>query len=93
MATGRYGAFNWAGIVAFVVAVFIGLGLVTSSSPVFKSWVGYLLGPFGGKTGTVAFSSIGLLVAFLVAAILYAILSRALSPSRARGGERTVVVP
>ena len=50
---GRYGAFNWAGIVSFVVAVFIGLGLITSFSPVFENWVGYLLGPFGGKTGTV----------------------------------------
>ena len=88
--TGRYGAYNWAGIISFVVAVFFGLGLVTSGSPIFKGWVGYLLGPFGGKSGTVAYSSIGLLVAFVVAAGLYAILSGFLTP---RALERTVVVP
>jgi hypothetical protein len=44
--------------------------------------VGYLLGPFGGKTGTVAASSIGLLVAFVVAAGLYAVLSKLLTPRR-----------
>jgi nucleobase:cation symporter-1, NCS1 family len=87
---GRYGAFNWAGIVSFVVAVVIGLGLITSFSPVFENWVGYFLGPFGGKTGTVAVSSIGLLVAFFVAAGLYAVLSMLLTP---RSRERTVVVP
>jgi purine-cytosine permease-like protein len=88
--SGRYGAFNWAGIIAFAVAVFVGLGLITSFSPVFENWVGYLLGPFGGKTGTVAGSSIGLLIAFVVAALLYAILSRVLTP---RSSQRTVVVP
>src|SRR5204863_8375837 len=88
--TGRYGAFNWAGIISFVVAVVIGLGLITSFSPVFENWVGYFLGLFGGKTGTVASSSIGLLVAFVVAAALYAVLSTILTPRRR---ERTVVLP
>jgi nucleobase:cation symporter-1, NCS1 family len=88
--TGRYGAFNWAGIIAFVVAVFIGLGLITSFSPVFENWVGYLLGPFGGKTGTIASSSIGLLIAFVVAAVLYAVLSPVMAP---KPRERRVVVP
>jgi NCS1 family nucleobase:cation symporter-1 len=92
--TGRYGAYNWAGIISFVVAVFFGLGLVTSGSPVFKGWVGYLLGPFGGKSGTVAYSSIGLLIAFVLAAVLYAVLSSLLANEASRGrAERTVVVP
>jgi NCS1 family nucleobase:cation symporter-1 len=70
-ARGRYGAWNPAGVGAFLLASFVGLGLVTSTSPVFEHWVGYLLGPFGGKSGAVGASSIGLLIAFVVAGILY----------------------
>ena len=80
---GRYAAVNPAGVVSFVVASVVGLGLVTSFSPVF-SWVGYLLGPLGGKLGAVGSSSIGLEIAFVLAGILYAILSPVLSPGRAR---------
>jgi nucleobase:cation symporter-1, NCS1 family len=75
---GRYGAVNPAGVASLVIAGFIGLGLVTSFSPVF-SWVGYLLGPFGGKSGAVGSSSIGLVIAFVLAGALYAILSSVLS--------------
>jgi purine-cytosine permease-like protein len=80
---GRYGAFNPAGIGAFLVAAFIGLGLVTSTSPVF-SWVGYLLRFVGGRDGTLGGSSIGLFVGFLVAGVLYAVLSPL--AARSRGG-------
>lgn len=73
-ARGRYGPVNVAGVVSFVVAAVIGLGLVTSTTTVF-SWVGYLLGPFGGKKGAVGTSSIGLLIAFVVAGVLYAAVS------------------
>jgi nucleobase:cation symporter-1, NCS1 family len=83
---GRYGSVNWAAIAAFAVAVFLGLGLITSFSPVFESWVGYLLGPFGGPTGGVGASSIGILISFLVAGVLYAVLTPLLSPER-RSGE------
>jgi NCS1 family nucleobase:cation symporter-1 len=78
---GRYGAWNAAGVVAFVAAAFVGLGLVTSTAAVF-SWAGYLLDLVGGKDGAVAASSIGLFIAFFVAAILYAVLSPILSPER-----------
>jgi purine-cytosine permease-like protein len=76
----RYGAWNAAGVASFLVAGFIGLGLVKSSAAVF-SWAGYLLGPFGGGDGAVANSSIGLWIAFLVAGVLYAVLSVVLRPS------------
>jgi purine-cytosine permease-like protein len=81
----RYGAWNAAGVVAFLVAAFIGLGLVKSTAAVF-SWAGYLLGPFGGDDGAVAASSMGLWIAFVVAGGLYAVLSVALgsAPSRLR---------
>jgi hypothetical protein len=74
---GRYGSVNPAGVVSFLVAAFIGLGLVTSTAAIFKGWVGYLLVwfPFlGGKSGAIGGSSIGLLIAFAIGGVLYAIL-------------------
>jgi nucleobase:cation symporter-1, NCS1 family len=71
---GRYGAANPAALVAWLVAVVVGLGLVTSTAAIF-SWTGYLLGPFGGEQGAVGTSSIGLWIAFALAAVLYALLS------------------
>jgi NCS1 family nucleobase:cation symporter-1 len=70
----RYGAGNPAGLIAWIVAVVVGLGLVTSTAAIF-SWTGYLLGPLGGEEGAVGTSSIGLWIAFALAAILYAALS------------------
>jgi nucleobase:cation symporter-1, NCS1 family len=61
-------AVNWPGLITFLVATFIGLGLITSTSSVF-SWVGYFISP----TGVLADSSIGLLVAFGVAVVVYPI--------------------
>ena len=86
---GRYGAWNAAGVVSFLVAAAIGLGVVTSTAKVF-SWVGYLLRFVGGKSGIVATSSIGLLIAFGVAGVLYAVLS---GPFGGRLGEETARVP
>jgi nucleobase:cation symporter-1, NCS1 family len=79
---GRYGAVNPAGVTAFVVATVVGLGLVTSTSPVF-SWVGYLLRFVGGRKGAFGGSSIGLFVGFAVAGVLYALLSPVLARRRA----------
>jgi purine-cytosine permease-like protein len=73
---GKYGAWNPAGVISFVVATFIGLGLVTSTATIFK-WVGYFLRWFGWDQGALAGSSIGLLIGFFVAGGLYAILSKA----------------
>jgi NCS1 family nucleobase:cation symporter-1 len=73
-AHGRYGAVNAAGVTAFAGGTVVGLGLVTSTSPAF-GWAGYLLGPVGGRTGTIGASSLGLFIGFVVAALLYALMS------------------
>jgi len=67
---GAYGAFGVPGLVSLVVAVIIGLGLVTSTTGAL-TWEGYLLGLFGGKTGPIGSSSIGIMVSFVVAGLLY----------------------
>jgi nucleobase:cation symporter-1, NCS1 family len=82
---GRYGSWNLAAVISFLVAAVVGLGLVTSTAKVF-SWAGYLLFLVGGKDGAVAASSIGLFVAFFAAALLYAVLNPVLSPERRRAG-------
>jgi NCS1 family nucleobase:cation symporter-1 len=75
---GHYGALNVAGVISWVIAVVVGLGLVTSTARIF-SWTGYLLDLFGDDTATaIGGSSIGLLIAFFTAGILYAVLSRVL---------------
>jgi nucleobase:cation symporter-1, NCS1 family len=71
---GRYGAANPSAVFAWLVAVVVGLGLVTSTAWIFR-WTGYLLGAFGGKQGAVGASSIGLWIAFALAGILYAALA------------------
>lgn len=72
--SGRYGAWNPAGVGSFLVAVFIGLGLVTSGAWVF-SWAGYLIRWFGWEDTAFASSSLGLLISFAIAGVLYAVLS------------------
>jgi len=84
-ADGVYGAVNWAGVVSFLVAVFVGLGMVTSSASVF-SWAGYLLRWFGWTKTPFASSSLGLLIGFVLAGLLYAVLSPFVS-QRARSTE------
>ncbi len=73
---GRYGAVNLAGVISLVLATAIGWGLVTSTSPVF-SWVGYLLQFVGGTKGAIGASSIGVIIGFALAGILYAVLALA----------------
>ena len=84
--TGRYGAVNWAAILAFAVAVFVGLGLVGPGlifqPPAALTWLGYLLPLFGGKTGALGGGGFAIPIAFLIAGVLYAILSK-LVPRRA----------
>jgi nucleobase:cation symporter-1, NCS1 family len=81
-ADGRYGAWNWAGLTAFILSSILALGLVTSTAPAF-SWVGYFLGPFGGKTGAIGASNLGAVFGMILAGLLYAVLSRLL-PRRRR---------
>jgi nucleobase:cation symporter-1, NCS1 family len=65
--------YNWCGLAALFIACAVGLGTVTSTSPVF-SWVGYLLGLVGGRTGAVGGSSIGVIIALLLGGISYSLL-------------------
>jgi hypothetical protein len=74
-----------------VVACAIGLGTVTSTSPVF-SWVGYLLGLLGGRTGAVGGSSIGVIIALVLGALVYTVLVLATGQfSRARAAQKAPV--
>jgi purine-cytosine permease-like protein len=79
LSTGRYGAVNLPGVISWIAAVVVGLGLVTSTARIF-SWVGYLLPLFGGDSGALAGSSLGLVIAFALAGILYAVLRVAIPP-------------
>jgi nucleobase:cation symporter-1, NCS1 family len=67
---GVYGAWGFPALTALIVATVVGLGLVTSTSSAFK-WVGYFLGAFGGKTGAIGSSSIGIIIAFVIAGVIY----------------------
>ncbi len=62
---GRYGDVRWVSVALMVAGTIIGWGLVTNTSASWLKWQGYLLGPFGlgGKTGTWAFASLGVVVA------------------------------
>lgn len=70
---GVYGSVNMAGIASLLVATVIGLGLVTSTTGAL-AWEGYLLGPFGGKTGAIGGSSIGIILSFAIGGIIYWVL-------------------
>jgi purine-cytosine permease-like protein len=72
--SGVYGAFGVPALVSLVVATILGLGLVTSTTGAL-AWEGYLLGPFGGKTGAIGSSSIGIVLALALGALLYWVLS------------------
>jgi nucleobase:cation symporter-1, NCS1 family len=80
---GSYGAWGRPALTALVVATVVGLGLVTSTTAAFK-WVGYFLGPFGGKTGAIGSSSIGIIIAFAVGGVLYAVIALAQARGTAR---------
>jgi NCS1 family nucleobase:cation symporter-1 len=80
---------NWSGFIALIVAGVIGLGLVTSTSSVF-SWAGYLLGLVGGKHGAVGGSSIGVLIALVIGALVYLILALATGQRPQRAAAATV---
>lgn len=82
-ANGVYGAYRATGLISMIAASVVGLGLVTSLSPGVR-WAGYFLGAFGGKTGVIGTSSIGLLIAFVVGGALYAILASVFGHSLVR---------
>ena len=68
---GVYGAWGAPGLIALIVATVIGLGLVTSTTSALH-WMGYLLGLFGGRTGPIGSSSLGIVISFVVGGVIYA---------------------
>ncbi len=86
---GRYGDVQWAPIALVVVGTVLGWGLVTNTFAGWLNWQGYLLQAFnmGGRTGSWAFSNIGVLVALVIGFVGTLILS----PSRVRAQESTPV--
>jgi nucleobase:cation symporter-1, NCS1 family len=82
---GRYGGFNVAGVLSIVIAIVVGLGLVTSADGNIRSILGYWLTP-AAEAGSVGASNIGVAVAFVVGAALYGLLSTTvLRPAKQSG--------
>ncbi|GAA1875010.1 purine-cytosine permease family protein [Lapillicoccus jejuensis] len=73
---GRYGAVRWDSVALMVVGTVLGWGLVTNTYAGWLSWQGFLLGPFGGRSGTWAYSGLGVLVAIVVGFVGTLVLSR-----------------
>jgi nucleobase:cation symporter-1, NCS1 family len=71
---GRYGAVNGTSVALLVLGTLLGWGLVVGTDKAFD-WEGYLLGPFGGKTGSWAYSNLGVVVALAVGFLGYLLLS------------------
>ena len=88
--SGSYGAFAAPGLVSLVVATIIGLGLVTSTTGAL-GWEGFLLGPFGGKSGAIGGSSIGIMLSFVIAGLLYWALSAWMSGRTQQQGATSVL--
>lgn len=81
---GRYGAVNPMAVGLLIVSTAVGWGLVVGLDAAF-SWQGYLLKPFalGGKTGSWAYSNLGVAVAFAIGFLGYLVACR----SRVRAQE------
>ncbi len=70
---GRYGVVNPVPVLLLVVTTAIGWGLVVNYAKGF-GWEGYLLSPFGGKSGTWASANLGVALAFAVSFVGYVLL-------------------
>ncbi|GAB3911758.1 hypothetical protein GCM10029964_118370 [Kibdelosporangium lantanae] len=82
---GSYGGFNAAGVVSIVLAIGVGLGLVTSADENIRTVLGYLLSP-ADAAGSIGASNIGVAVAFVVGALAYGLLSTTLLRPAQRSG-------
>ncbi|MFI7233425.1 purine-cytosine permease family protein [Nonomuraea angiospora] len=67
-------ALNWAGLVSLAVASVVGLGLITSSDPNIARIVGFLMSD-GMKAGTFAGANIGVVIALVLAGLLYLLIT------------------
>ena len=73
---GRYGTVRWQAVGLMVLGTVVGWGLVVNTFADWLSWQGYLLGPFGGKEGTWAFASLGVLVSLAIGFVGTVLLTR-----------------
>jgi purine-cytosine permease-like protein len=76
---GRYGDVRLIPVGITLLSSFLGLGLITSTSPVsWLTWQGYLLGPFGlgGKSGQWAYANLGVLLALVLSFLLTVLFTR-----------------
>lgn len=70
---GRYGSVNWVSWALVGVGTVLGWGLVTNTTKGF-GWLGYLLGPLGGREGAWAYANLGVLVAIAIGFAGYSVL-------------------
>ncbi|MGH2467610.1 MAG: purine-cytosine permease family protein [Candidatus Limnocylindrales bacterium] len=75
---GRYCTSRPAAIGLVVVGSVLGWGLITTTSPGWLKWQGYLLGPFGlgGKTGSWEYANLGVVVALALTFVGWLLLGR-----------------
>lgn len=69
-------ALNWAGLLSLVIASFTGIGLITSADPYIANVVGFLMSD-ELEGGTFGSANIGVVIALVLAGILYFALSSA----------------
>lgn len=73
-------ALNWSGVISLVAASIVGVGLITSSDPNIARVVGFLMSD-QMRAGTFGAANIGVVVALVLAGVLYFAISR-LTPRR-----------
>lgn len=73
-----YGSVRWVPVLLMVACCVLGWGLVTNTSASWLTWQGFLLGPLGlgGREGRWAGTSIGVVIAMVVAFVTYLPLAR-----------------
>jgi len=87
-----YGSVNWVSVTLMAVATLVGWGLVVDTTGAGKglSWLGFLLGPLGGREGAWAYANLGVPVALAVGFVGYLVLQTA-AVRRAESGTPTRV--
>jgi purine-cytosine permease-like protein len=73
---GRYGAWNLRSLFLLALGSVIGWGFVTNSFASWLSWQGYFMGLIGGKSGSWAYSNVGIIFALAIGFIGHIVLSK-----------------
>ena len=73
---GRYGKWNWQSIGIMIFGTFVGWGFVTNTFAGWLQWQGYLLFLVGGKSGSWAYTNLGVLFALIIGGLGYFLLAR-----------------